>query len=90
MEKPYNDIDDVTSGHFIRNFGVRLSGNELVWHRDKKDRIVEVLEGENWRFQYDNSLPFELKIGDIICVPAETYHRLLKGTTALSLKIKEL
>lgn len=85
---PYSDIqnDDL----FIRYFDDQLNDNELIWHRDKRNREVTVLEGMNWKFQYDNSLPFVLKVGDIIRVPAETYHRLIKGTTALSLKIKEI
>lgn len=85
---PYSDIqnDDL----FIRYFDDQLNDNELIWHRDKRNREVTVLEGMNWKFQYDNSLPFVLNVGDIIRVPAETYHRLIKGTTALSLKIKEI
>jgi quercetin dioxygenase-like cupin family protein len=86
--KPYNDI--LNEGYFIRNFDNLLNSDELIWHRDKKNREVTVLEGNNWKFQYDNCLPFVLFKGDTIRVPAEIYHRLIKGTTALSLKIKEI
>jgi hypothetical protein len=85
---PYSD--DFSIDYFVRHFDNNLSNDELIWHRDKENREITVLEGKNWSFQYDNSLPFELKVGDTIRVPAEIYHRLIKGTTALSLKIKEL
>jgi len=86
--KPYSD--EKNDGYFIRHFDDSLKNNELIWHRDKKNRQITVLNGDDWKFQYDNSLPFVLNIGDIICVPAEIYHRLIKGTTALSLKIEEI
>lgn len=88
MKTPYNDVQK--NNFFIRTFDENLIDHELIWHRDKKNREITVLNGMNWKFQYDNSLPFILKIGDRIHVPAETYHRLIKGTTALSLKIIEL
>ena len=88
MNNPYNDVQK--TDFFLREFDNNINQNELIWHRDKKNREVTVLNGMNWKFQYDNSLPFILRIGDTFRVPAETYHRLIKGTTALLLKIKEL
>jgi len=88
MNNPYKDVQK--TDFFLRKFDNNINQNELIWHRDKKNREVTVLNGMNWKFQYDNSLPFILRIGDTFRVPAETYHRLIKGTTALLLKIKEL
>lgn len=88
MNNPYDDMQK--NDFFLRKFDNNINQNELIWHRDRKNREVTVLNGMNWKFQYDNSLPFILRIGDTFRVPAETYHRLIKGTTALLLKIKEL
>ena len=37
-----------------RTFDPERDDAEYVWHRDKEDREVEVLEGEGWQFQYEN------------------------------------
>jgi quercetin dioxygenase-like cupin family protein len=49
-----------------------------------------VLEGENWEFQFDNSLPVNLKVGDVLNIPAKAYHRIKAGTTNLKIKITEV
>ena len=62
---------------------------ELVWHRDKKDRIVKVIENDGWQLQYDNELPFDLKVGFNYYLKKETYHRVIKGKGKLVIEIKE-
>ena len=74
---------------FIRVFCEELDNSELVWHRDKKDRIVEVISGDGWKFQYDNNVPFELKRGMVLEIKAYSYHRILKGNSDLILRITE-
>jgi hypothetical protein len=70
-------------------FCEELQDKELVWHRDHSDRIVEVISGEGWKFQYDNEVPFELKRGMKLEIEAYSYHRILKGNTDLVLRITE-
>ena len=72
----------------IREFGENIDSKELIWHKDKEDRIVEVLSNENWFFQMDNELPKKLE-GKVF-VPKETFHRVIKGTGNLSVKITKL
>jgi quercetin dioxygenase-like cupin family protein len=84
---PYNQIKKGNT--ILRTFSPSVQNEELVWHRDKRDRVVEVLEGKNWKVQLDNQLPRELKVGDVFEIKAETYHRILKGTTPLKVKIRE-
>jgi hypothetical protein len=74
---------------FIRVFCEEMNSEELVWHRDKRDRIVEVISGEGWKFQHDNEVPFELKRGMVLEIEAYAYHRILKGKTDLILRITE-
>lgn len=85
--KPYTQT--LKPGYIIREFETHIQSEELVWHRDKTNRLVEVIEGSGWKFQMDNGLPIELKEGMILEIPKETYHRIGKGNTKLVIKIKE-
>lgn len=85
--KPYTQ--ETFSNVIIREFDLDTNPLELVWHRDKRDRRVEILEGEGWEFQIDNELPQVLKKGDVLEIQKETYHRVKKGNTKLVIKIIE-
>jgi hypothetical protein len=86
-KQPYTQ--NLKNGYIIREFDANIDGSELVWHRDKKDRVVEVVSGKGWKFQLDNHLPLELKEGMVLQIPKETFHRIGKGDTKLVIKIKE-
>ena len=88
MNTAYID-ENLNNGEFLRTFDKDVLTEELVWHRDKNDRIIEVLEGRDWELQFENCLPIKLKEGDRIWIPAETYHRIKRGTTDLKIKIEE-
>lgn len=88
MSKPY--VETKSKSIIYRSFDTDIDNAELVWHRDKKTRLVEVVDGKGWYFQYDNKLPIELKVGDVFTIQKETYHRILKGKTPLKVMIKEL
>ena len=85
--KPYKEV--IKNNSRIREFKTTIPNKELVWHRVEKDRYVTILEGEGWEFQMDNELPLELKEKDVIFIPKQTYHRVLKGNTTLKIKIEE-
>ena len=72
----------------IREFSSNVDSSELIWHKDKEDRIVEVIQNSNWMFQMDNELPKLLK--DKLFIPKETYHRVIKGNGDLVVKITKL
>jgi quercetin dioxygenase-like cupin family protein len=80
---PYNDVGQ------IRTFSKDVLNEELVWHRDKNNRTVTILEGEGWKFQRDNELPISLSKGDTLEIEAYSYHRIIKGNTDLKIKIEE-
>jgi len=84
---PYKQ--NLKKGYILREFDANIDVSELVWHRDKKDRVVEVISGRGWQFQMDNRLPIELKEGMKLEIPKETFHRIGKGITKLVIKIKE-
>lgn len=83
---PYNEVSE-GNNTYIREFSVDTNSSELVWHRDKEDREVTILEGSGWKFQYDNELPFELNEGDTINIKKLEYHRIIKGNTNLKIRL---
>ena len=83
--RPYSEVSE--NGYVIREFSKETSSLEFVWHRDKEDRIVEALEDIDWKFQLDNNIPVPM---DKLFIPKETYHRLIKGTGNLKVRIYRL
>ena len=86
--KPYEDQLNLFDKKFVRTF-YNAESDELIWHRDAKNRTVKVLKSDGWRFQMDNELPMELKPGHLLEIEKETYHRLHKGVGELILEIEE-
>ncbi len=75
--------------YIIRKFSNLVESEELKWHKDADNRKVFVIEGANWKLQMDNELPIELKEGNEYYIPKESFHRVIKGTTPLKIKIFE-
>lgn len=80
----------ISENVFMREFNKDVLSEELVWHRDKKSRIVEVIRGKGWQLQLDNQMPVPLLEGLSYEIPAEKYHRVKRGTTNLIVRITEL
>lgn len=85
--KPYLEI--VKGNVRTRVLSEHVDSGELVWHRDRNDRVVEILQSNGWKFQMDNKLPIEMKRGDILEIKKNTYHRVIKGKGDLVIKITE-
>ena len=61
--------------------------SDLVWHRDREDRSVTIVEGIDWSLQMEDMLPIKLIIGETYFIPKMSYHRVIKGSTTLKIKI---
>lgn len=72
----------------LRTFTPNVNDEELKWHRDRENRLVEVIEGDNWYIQFDNELPKPLIPGKEYIIPEGIYHRVIKGDSRLKVKIK--
>jgi hypothetical protein len=81
---PYTDIE-VTDKYIIREFNENIDPIELMWHRDDESRTIEILGETNWQLQLENSLPTSLK--ERIFIERHQWHRVIKGTGTLKLKI---
>ena len=82
--RPYKDIE-VTDEYIIREFNENIDPIELMWHRDDEDRTVEVMGKTDWKLQLENQLP--TSINHPIFIPRHEWHRAIKGTGNLKLKI---
>jgi len=83
--RPYKDV--LTEDSLIREFDENIDPIELMWHRDQEDRIIESVEDTDWKFQIDNQIPVEIK-GEIF-IPRGVWHRIIKGTGSVKIKIIE-
>ena len=82
--RPYTDIE-VTDKHIIREFDENIDPIELMWHRDDENRTIEIIGETNWQVQLDNQLPTSMN--QPIFIPKHEWHRVIKGTGTLKLKI---
>ena len=92
--KPYTDTI-INESELIREFNQECSSDDLVWHRDHRNREVTVLEcSDNWFLQMDNELPKPLEQGKTYYVESMIYHRTIclnkDDNSILKIKIKEV
>lgn len=83
--KPY--IDDNKGRVSYRKFSEDVPQEELVWHRDPEDRSIKAISETDWMIQYDNELPKRLTSSFEYFIPEGVYHRLIKGSGDLNIKI---
>ena len=86
MNFPFDE--NIVGGYHIRKFSESVENSELVWHRDKEDRIVESVSYTDWMIQIDNQLPKPLTERTLI--PKDVYHRVIKGSGDLIVRVKKL
>jgi len=86
MDFPFEEekIDDHI---FIRIFSADVDEMDLIWHEDKENRFIKVLEGNGWKFQYDEELPFEMTDGLGFPVMKGQIHRVIKGLGPLKIEL---
>ena len=85
--RPYKDLE-VTKYYIIREFDQSIDPIELMWHRDLENRLVQSIESTDWMLQLDNNLP--ISFNESIFIPKHVWHRVIKGTNTLKLKIMKL
>ena len=78
----------ISDSTYIRTFFQNVDSGDLHWHRDHEDRIIESTDETDWTFQIDNELPQSLN--KKIFVPKGVYHRLIKGSGDLEIKVEKL
>lgn len=77
MSLPFNEKK--IGNKKIRTFSKNVDTEELKWHFDDEDRLVEIIKSDGWMFQIDNKLPVTLIESEKFFIPKNTYHRIIKG-----------
>lgn len=85
--KPYKEIE-IEKNTFIREFSKETDSEEMKWHRDYEDRIIESIGETDWLIQLDNELP--KVINNKVFIAKGVYHRLIKGSSDLKIKLIKL
>jgi hypothetical protein len=77
----------VSDSVFIREFYQDTDSGEFMWHRDFEDRIIESIGKTDWQVQLDDELPKVIQ-GEVF-IPMGIYHRVIKGTGDLKIKLQK-
>ena len=86
MKFPFKE-KQINKQLFLREFSANVDEMDLIWHTDREDRIVHVIKGNKWKFQFDEQLPFEMLDGIDIIIPKGIIHRIIKGDGPLKIKV---
>ena len=78
----------ISDNEFIREFSQNTDSGEFMWHRDYEDRIIESIEITDWKIQLDNELPKAIE--SKVFITKGVYHRLIKGSGDLKIKLIKL
>ena len=88
MDFPFKE-EKIDQYNFIRTFPADVDEMDLIWHADKENRIITVLEGNGWKFQFDEELPIEMTEGKSISILKGVIHRVIKGNGPLVIKLQK-
>ena len=88
MDFPFEE-EKIDEYNFIRTFPADVDEMDLIWHADKENRIITVLEGNGWKFQFDEELPIEMTKGLSISIFEGRLHRVIKGNVPLKIKLQK-
>lgn len=84
-DRSYFEKKSYNGKEIIRLFLNKDFSQEESWHRDDENRLVEVIGETDWKFQFDDQLPISLN--EPIFIPRHKWHRAIKGTGDLIIKI---
>ena len=88
MDFPFKE-EKIDQYNFIRTFPADVDEMDLIWHADKENRIITVLEGNGWKFQFDEELPIEMTEGLSISIFKGRIHRVIKGHGQLKIELQK-
>ena len=77
--------ENILYRYFYKNSPKHL----FKWHHDEENRVVEILNETDWKFQFDNEIPFAMNKGSLIKIPKGIIHRVIPGDRPLTIKILE-
>lgn len=81
----FNEVK-ISNTEYIREFKNDIDDEDLKWHFDDEDRIIEVIGYTDWKFQFDNELPQNMNDQKIF-IKKGNWHRIIKGSNDLKVKL---
>ena len=88
MDFPFIE-EQISENIFIRTFSEDVDEMDLIWHADKENHIITVLEGNGWKFQFDEELPIKMTKGLSISILKGRLHRIIKGKGPLKINLQK-
>lgn len=85
---PFSQV--IEGEKIIRTFLPTIDVDELKWHRDQKDRKIQVIESGGWEYQSDDNLPVLLEDNMTFFISKDCWHRVIAGHDKLIVEIEEL
>ena len=79
----------IEENKIVRTFSPDVDSEELVWHRDRRDRTVTIIKSGDWQYQSEDELPIKLVENQKLFIPKESWHRVIKGNNELIVEIVE-
>ena len=93
MSLPFKEVLLESNTQYVkvlREFSKDLNSEELNWHRDKEDRLVEVKKGNGWYLQMENEIPVLMSEGLKFRIPKYTWHRIInKNRSNLVIEVRK-
>jgi len=87
MDFPFEQKID--GNKITRFFDPNVDSDELVWHKDLRDRSVTIKKSGGWLFQREDELPIKLMDEQVLFIPKNSWHRVIKGNNKLIVEIEE-
>lgn len=85
---PFSE-EQIEPNKFVRKFSKDLFEDDLYWHKDKEDRVISKISGDDWFYQEDNKLPVKISSSPIF-IKKNTWHRIIKGSSDLTIEVLKL
>ena len=87
MDFPFQQ--KINGDTIIRTFSPDIDSDELVWHKDLRHRVVTIIESGGWSFQREDELPIKLQNEQVLFIPKDSWHRVIRGNSELVVEITE-
>ena len=78
---------EISQTSVLRTFSSDVDPEDLIWHRDREDRVITVVSGVGWEVQLEDELPQPLSVNESVFIESGTWHRVIKGISDLTVKI---
>ena len=85
-----NTAHYITHNCFFKEFNLNDDDEELEYHLDNTSRFVKVLNSSGWMFQFQNCEAQKMTKGMVIHISKKIKHKMIKGTTNLSVQVLEV